>query len=267
MYLAELKGKLPSDARNSEDILTSNVFSFLKYSKRTVFLRSLMDRLDIKVSDEDLNEAEFFFWPTFEDGTEPDLVIIIGNYYLLFEAKYYSDFGKETVTTEKQLIREVKGGLKKAKIESKDFIFIVITADYYYKPEKFEDIKVYKKCFKWINWQTVAEILLKLIENNSILPNKLFASDLLKLLEMKKLRSFRSFNNLIFSKIDKFKKNIFLIPETTIHRGKFLGFCNVLERDSTIGRPRDNIFYIRKYFDSLLEIETNLRDIIFLKRG
>jgi hypothetical protein len=46
MYLAELKGKLPLEARKSEDVLTSNVFSFLKYSERTVFLKSLMDRLN-----------------------------------------------------------------------------------------------------------------------------------------------------------------------------------------------------------------------------
>ena len=74
MYLAEIKGKLPPVVRNSEDILTSNVFSFLKYSKRTVFLHPLMDKLKIDASDRDLEEAEFYFWPSFKDGRFPDFV-------------------------------------------------------------------------------------------------------------------------------------------------------------------------------------------------
>lgn len=267
MYIAELKGKLPSNTRNSEDILTSNVFSFLKYSKRTVFLKSFMDKLNINVGDEDLNEAEFSFWPTFEDGTEPDLVLIIGKYYILFEAKYYSGFGKETIPTEKQLIREAREGLKEADNLGKEFIFVAITADYYYKPGKFEDIEEYKAYFKWINWYTVSEILLKLNEDNNNLPNKLFASDLLKLLEVKKLRSFRSFNNLVFSKIDKVRDNIFLIPETTTHRGKFLGFQSILEREPTIGKTGDSIFYMRKYFNNLSEIQINKSENIFLNKG
>ena len=37
MYLAELHGKLSSKVQKMEDVLTSNVFSFLKYSEREVF--------------------------------------------------------------------------------------------------------------------------------------------------------------------------------------------------------------------------------------
>jgi len=40
MYLAEICGKLSSKVEGIEDILTSNVFSFFKYSKRTIFLKS-----------------------------------------------------------------------------------------------------------------------------------------------------------------------------------------------------------------------------------
>jgi hypothetical protein len=40
MYQAELKGKLPEETEKMEDILTSNVFSFFKYSNRIIFLKN-----------------------------------------------------------------------------------------------------------------------------------------------------------------------------------------------------------------------------------
>jgi len=86
MYLAELRGKLSSRVERMEDVLTSNVFSFFKYSSRTIFLKRYLNDLGFKVSDQDAEKAEFRFWPVFEDGTEPDLIIIVGDYYLLIEA-------------------------------------------------------------------------------------------------------------------------------------------------------------------------------------
>ena len=94
MYLAELHGKLSSRVERMEDILTSNVFSFFKYSSRDIFLKNYLNKLGFNISDQEAEEAEFRFWPIFEDGTEPDLVIIIGNYYLLIEAKYFSGFSE-----------------------------------------------------------------------------------------------------------------------------------------------------------------------------
>jgi hypothetical protein len=51
MYLAELKGKLPSKLAESEDMLTSNVFSFFKYSNRSRYLKRLMSLIPIEASD------------------------------------------------------------------------------------------------------------------------------------------------------------------------------------------------------------------------
>ena len=96
MYLAELHGKLPSRIERMEDILTSNVFSFFKYSTRHTFLKGYLEQLGFTISDQEAEYAEFIFWPRFEENTEPDLVIIVGNYYLVFEAKYHSGFGEET---------------------------------------------------------------------------------------------------------------------------------------------------------------------------
>jgi hypothetical protein len=45
MYQAELKGKLPPSASDREDLLTSNVFSFLKYADRTAYLGEFLLRV------------------------------------------------------------------------------------------------------------------------------------------------------------------------------------------------------------------------------
>ena len=242
MYIAEIKGKLPSNTRKSEDVLTSNVFSFFKYSDRSVYLKSLMEKLEINVSNTHLNEAEFIFWPIYEEGTEPDLVLIVGKYYILFEAKYHSGFGKETTTTASQLEREATIGQMEAENLDKEFILVAITADYCYKPERFKETKDYKINFKWINWQSVAEILIGLFEKNGNLPNRLFASDFLRLLEHKKLRPFRSFKNLIFSEVRAVKGSIFLLTETLIHRDKFIGFQKTLSKLPNIGEVDEIIF-------------------------
>jgi hypothetical protein len=101
MYLAELHGKLSNNNENKEDILTSNVFSFFKYTNRDTFLYPLLLDLKLEISLEDAHEAEFIFWPCFPDSTQPDLVILVGNYYLLFEAKYHSGFGQASETLER----------------------------------------------------------------------------------------------------------------------------------------------------------------------
>jgi len=82
-----------------EDVLTSNVFSFFKYSTRDIFLKNYLNELEFTVSDQEAEEVEFKFWPVFEDGTKPDLVIIVGKYYLLIEAKYFSGFSEGTKKT------------------------------------------------------------------------------------------------------------------------------------------------------------------------
>ena len=62
------------------------------------------------VSEQEAKAAEFLFWHRLEDNTEQDLVIKVGRYYLLFEAKYFSGFAGGTEVTDAQLLREIKGG-------------------------------------------------------------------------------------------------------------------------------------------------------------
>ena len=52
-----------------------------------------------EINDKQANEAEFIFWQRYEENTEPDLIIRTGKHYILFEAKYFSDFNEGSSKT------------------------------------------------------------------------------------------------------------------------------------------------------------------------
>jgi hypothetical protein len=228
MYLAELHGKLSSRAARQEDILTSNVFSFFKYSNRRVFLQRYLKELGISVSEADVDRAEFIFWPRFEEGTEPDLVIRVGGYYILVEAKYFSGFGQETETSPAQLLREIKAGSLEAKNNSEKFRVIAITADHYYKEDKFQIIPAeFLADFRWANWQGVCFFLESVLDEKDIASERdlEFASDLHSLLDKKNLRGFKGFlflanMNMSLNQYDM----LFFEASTAKFRGSFIGF-------------------------------------------
>ena len=228
MYLAEIHGKLSRKQENQEDILTSNVFSFFKYAPRNIFLSAFIQNLGLNVSLKDTENAEFHFWPRYEDNTEPDLVIIIGCYYLLFEAKYFSGFSEETVKNKHQLIREIEGGMLEAENLGKDFRIVVITAHYCYDSAIFADVpEGYANKLIWTNWQRVTFLLKQKLETNTRLSPEVndFATDLYALLVKKRLRSFEgisTFQNLSAALVSA--NNVFFQAETAQYRGDFLGF-------------------------------------------
>lgn len=257
MYLAELHGKFSSRTERSEDILTSNVFSFFKYSSRDIFLKSYLDTLGFNISAKEVEEAEFKFWPHYEDGTEPDLVIIVGKYYILFEAKYYSGFGEKTETTDEQLIREIRNGQLEAKNYKKEFKLFAITADYYYKKSKFEIIpQKFRSHIRWTNWQLVSLVLDNVLECNTNIRREEqdFASDLCQLLDKKNLRSFHelTYNN---TDLLKYFNAIFFDAKTAKLRGDFIGFVKSLSWTEGLKLSRKTVFYSsnKKIFESQLE--------------
>ncbi|MHC2995466.1 MAG: hypothetical protein IBV53_08210 [Candidatus Atribacteria bacterium] len=270
MYLAELRGKLSSRVERMEDVLTSNVFSFFKYSNRDIFLRNYLNELDFKVSAKEAEEAEFKFWPVFEDGTEPDLVIIVGKYYLLIEAKYFSRFGEKTETTDEQLKREIKGGQLEAFSYGKEFYLIAITADYYFKKYKFKVILPdYKDCFEWTNWQLVSLFLDKILNRNPKIrkSERDFALDLYRLLDKKNLRSFQSitYNGPLL----KDYSSIFFQAKTAKFRGDFLGFIDSLSLAKGLKLVGKTIFFssTKRIFKSLSKLEKlkQIKSPIFFK--
>jgi len=270
MYLAELRGKLSSRVERMEDILTSNVFSFFKYSSRDIFLKNYLNKLGFNISDQEAEEAEFNFWPVFEDGTEPDLVIIVGGYYLLIEAKYFSGFGKKTETTDDQLIREIKGGQLEAKNYDKEFNLIAITADYYYKKDKFIVIpQEFRPHFKWTNWQSVSSFLDNILSSNPNIkgPERDFCLDLYNLLDKKHLRSFQ---NITYNgPLLKDYSYIFFDAKTAKLRGDFIGFVESLSLAKGLKPVGKTIFFssTKRIFKSLSKLEKlkQIKSPIFFK--
>jgi len=280
MYLAELHGKLSSkfDKENHlslsiermEDILTSNVFSFFKYSSRDIFLKDYLNKLGFQVSAKEAEEAEFRFWPKFEDGTEPDLVIIVGKYYILIEAKYSSGFGKKTETTDDQLMREIKGGQLEAKNYSKKFKLFTITADYYYKKDKFEVIpQKFRPHFKWTNWQSVSSFLDNILSSNPNIKGseRDFCLDLYNLLDKKHLRSFQSIT--YKGPLLKDYGYIFFNAKTAKLRGDFIGFIESLFLVKGLKPVEKTVFFssTKRIFKSLSKLEKlkKVKSPIFFK--
>jgi len=247
MYMAELQGKIPSQFEKMEDILTSNVFSFFKYSSREIFLKGYLNKLGFDISDQEADEAEFKFWPRFEDNTEPDVVIIVGKYYLLIEAKYFSGFGQETETTQDQLQREIKGGRLETRNNSKDFWLIAITADHYYKENKFKTIPSdFRSHFQWTNWQKVALFLEDVLESDKSIKKQErdFALDLYRLLDKKNLRGFKGFwGHYKRSLPRRSSASIYFDAKSAQFRGDFIGFINSLSFDKRIAPLRETFFF------------------------
>lgn len=250
MYQAELRGKLATNTENLEDILTSNVFGFFKYADRSVYLkRYLGECFGIRVSEREAEEAEFSFWPVFPDGTEPDVILLVGSYYLLFEAKYFSGFGQETEETRSQIERECTQGNWEAASVKKEFRFIAITADYYYEEASFADLFRKAHCeiippfFHWTNWQAIARfIFMNLAHQVRALPQELFASDLLELLERKRLRPYAGFTDFQSIGVElSASRTLFFEAETAAARGDFIGFIRGLPEIAL--RVPDTIFF------------------------
>jgi hypothetical protein len=233
-----------------EDILTSNVFAFFKYATREVFFKGYLNELGFSISDQEAKEAEFVFWPRFEENTEPDLVVIVGDYYLLIEAKYFSEFGGGTEKTKAQLLRELRCGKLEAKNYGKDFKLIAITADYYFKKEKFSIIpRTFISHLKWTNWQSVALFLTKLLETKKNIRSheRDFASDLCNLLDKKNLRQFQNFDLLCHKGFYlKEYPSVFFEAKTAKFRGAFIGFTNSLLFEEKIFPERTTIFLTSK---------------------
>jgi hypothetical protein len=232
--------------------------------------------LGLDVSLDEALETEFHFWPSFADGTQPDLVIISGSYYLLVEAKYHSGFGKATPTRKHQLVREIEGGAFEAGNLEKKFKILIVTADYYFKPEIYEDIPSHHlQDLKWINWQKIAFLIFSILEQNqNISPEtKLFAEDLYRLLLKKNLRNFEGKKVLGQTrKLPNFQDNIFFQANTASYRGDFIGFLPAMETVPNIKSISDNLFFEPQkrffQFSSIMsDMITEPIDNLFFKGG
>lgn len=242
MITAELRGKLSPSVERMEDILTSNVFSFLKYTDRSRCLRAYFkEELCLEISEKEALEAEFRFWHVYGDGTEPDVIIIAGDSYILFEAKYFSGFGLATDTVESQPVREVQNGLQESDNLSKTFLYVPITADYYFRGDKtFELPEEMQRYVRGTSWQRFAAFLEGLLESGVLKnPHEIdFATDLCELLDRKNLRGFHGYFRL--EKTDSLSpcgEFCFYDARTSTSRGAFIGFAKTLGTVERIDVP------------------------------
>lgn len=251
MIRAALHGKLPSRLVEAEDVLTSNVFSFFKYADRTRYLKALLRLNQVSVSDEALRAAEFLFWPRYNDATEPDLVMIVGEYYILFEAKHLSDFGPESEGRKAQIERELEGGEAEALSLGKQFRFVAVTS-HYNRPTLLLDHISYNggKKLLWMNWQAVAGLLLDNLESPDDIPDREFVEDLYALLCTMRLRSFLPFYHLTVD-LPTPPNTLFFSARSARYRGAFLGFKSMLGGATTVYASSGHLFYRRRFFRGL----------------
>lgn len=260
MIIAELYGKISSKLEDMEDILTSNVFSFFKYSNRQL-LMGYLSQLGISVTLKDSENAEFLFWQSYDDGTEPDLVVICGEYYILFEAKLYSDFSPQTAIIASQISREIKMGKLAAENLGKEFVYVAITAEYHKNKTKFLNYEKKEFNFIWTNWQSVTSFLENNISNHTPHYNNGFIKDLHSLLIKKRLRSYKGISNVKGHNNYGTYNSIFYDFKSSKFKGEFSGYKERLSEFMKIGLF--DKFFQKEYFQGLRTFKFYLTNSIF----
>jgi len=231
MYQAELHGKLSRTIEEAEDILTSNVFSFYLYSERT-HLQRLLTSVELDVTLQEAAGAAFHFWPTLPDNTEPDLVIEVGRYYILIEAKLHAGYGKDHEHHDRhQLLREIRGGRHEAQSTGRDFVLLTVTDEPIPHNSVYDVLKgVDRQSWRWTNWSRIA----RLLETGP--PAGRMGEDLLALLWRKGLRRFDGFT----SEQERLAEweGFWFFDGGTAELGRFTGFATLLSPGLLTELPR-----------------------------
>jgi len=224
MIAAELHGKLLAGWLDQEDLLTAQVFGALNYGDRRLLHRYLA-MLGVEVCLDDAQRAEFEFWPAYPDGTEPDVVVRVGRWYLLFEAKLLSGFGRDPGRPERdQLRRELREGRRAAQAEGLDFRLITVTRESWCDPGRYLELETERATWVFSNWQTVAATLM------AVTAEELgrVGADLLELLVRRGLRPFLGFRRLGAKRVEP-TAQIFFDLRASVHTDMFRGFARLAE--------------------------------------
>ncbi len=267
MFQAELNGKLPSSASDREDVLTSNVFSFLKYSHRQTYLRQFLHLAGLSVKTSELRRIKFDFWPNYDDGTEPDVIIETDTCYLLVEAKYFSDVAEENGNPAGQLIREFETGAMEARNRAKSFRLLLLTDDATRPSRLLAQMPArFQNKVTWTNWQAIAQMISEVIEGFcAAAPDYEFASDLYELLDCKHLRGFKTFAQAKGVQSHPKNSQIFFAAETASFRGDFIGYVPTLSILNVVASSPSHLFYSAEARFNLPKMSHPLfKDHIFL---
>jgi len=202
-----------------------------------------MAGLIIKTSE--LHRVKFEFWPNYDDGTEPDVIIETDTCYLLVEAKYFSGVAEEKGNPAGQLIREFETGAMEARNRAKTFRLLLLTDDATRPSRLLAQMPArFQEKTSWINWQVIAQMISEVIEGfGADEPDYEFASDLYELLDCKHLRGFKTFAQAKGIQSHPRNSQIFFAAETASFRGAFIGFAPTLSILPAVPEPTPIIFY------------------------
>ena len=200
---AEIYGKLDIErstpAERAEDLLTDYVFTTLRQIDRSLGLGPLLKMAfpSLSWSVGELADAKFLFWPRFQDGTEPDLVILVGLRPVIVEAKYRSGFGVGESAERAQLVREYVAGVEWARVRRFVTPTVLALTDDLAIPDVVEEarrtlwrsfgVPISADVVSWASWQQVGQLL----DSNESLLSKREAElvgDLLEVMERKGVR-------------------------------------------------------------------------------
>ena len=242
MYQAELKGKLSRGVECKEDLLTSNVFSFLKYADRKLFLGQFLERfLHISITENEALEAEFYFWPTLENGVEPDVVIVAGDHYCLVEAKYIG-----SVLSVEQILKELNSGSIHARNRRMKMHLLAITDDYSI-PVICADPQLTSAPLSWTSWGQFCSFLESILDEHGCRNEAmLMVTDLHDLLLRKNLRPLRPFHEVLPAcKLKPLPRFVFFDYREATYRGGFVGFRDALGGVPVI-RSRTGVLFFKR---------------------
>lgn len=228
LFVAELKGKIPSALQNYEDILTSSVIGVFQYLSTPLYIQSLLESCVNVIGTpltftSPIKECEYFFWPKLENS-EPDVLLlardeIAQEYLICIEAKYWSDksssedqsvdIQQRTNGQRDQLAREIEDihkdrCLRLLNMNNKnlDKTILIYLTNHTYLPSQeitesiqhIQGIHFPKEQFYWLSWREIHNTISKIKGYCTTQDSKLLY-DLKKLLEKKGLQSFSGFGH------------------------------------------------------------------------
>lgn len=268
MFIADFKGKLSLSELNSEDFLTSSVFSVFRYLNEhwlEQYLQHAVNleggRLSLRLSSPVLD-----FWPWFsnkQSRAEPDLVIYSEETAVIIEAKNYAGkSGEGTLLEEEiekeiiidQLWREYYVGLNNILgTRYRDFYLLYLTRHPQIPADEIESTlqlfakheapKARRRIF-WLNWQKAVPILERII---AVYPENSFqvkiSKDLLLFLERRNLGVFSGFKFLENYDVFPALSGVMFYKKIFIPYWDYLGSYSEIQCSETIFYKECNLSY------------------------
>lgn len=247
MFVAEMKGKIPTKLQSSEDLLTSSVIGTFQYLSSPLYIQSvlssstnlLFDKLSFK---QPIKTCSFEFWPRLSQS-EPDVLVHLvdendDEYLICIEAKFWSSKSSEEDTDtdvdlrqagqRDQLAREIEDlfttkchklmNVTKEKLKK---TFLVYLSNQTYMPVNdmkdsirfVRNVDFSQNQLYWLSWKEIFHCLNQFTSFQTK-QDELLLGDLKKLLVKKGLNGFTGFQN-CFKEVKPFEIQYYPLQKST----------------------------------------------------